>query len=273
MYFLSVINQYGYLNRHHHLNPPDTAFIHPTVKKNQQNTSLQFSLKLIAICKASLSFHHLVQIQFGFSLHTMASNTVDSAPAPAQRPPTEPHANPRRDQRRNRGDPRRGLVQGQQELQGAPEQQDRPQQERRRGGQRRRGREANNGSDRRGQPASQVANNLNQPAPVLDPPPGLGGGGTFGGRLTKDATNEEGEVLTQGRDPSGEKEQAEAEVCFICASPVVYHSIAPCNHQTCHICALRLRALYKTRACAHCRVSLFKCLNPRQWLIKNLDGS
>jgi E3 ubiquitin-protein ligase ZNF598 len=30
-------------------------------------------------------------------------------------------------------------------------------------------------------------------------------------------------------------------------------SIAPCNHQTCHICSLRLRALYKTRACAHCR--------------------
>jgi hypothetical protein len=47
----------------------------------------------------------------------------------------------------------------------------------------------------------------------------------------------------------------EAEVCFICASPVVHNSLAPCNHRTCHICALRLRALYKTKACAHCRVS------------------
>ena len=46
----------------------------------------------------------------------------------------------------------------------------------------------------------------------------------------------------------------EAEVCFICASPVVHNAVAPCNHRTCHICALRLRALYKTRACAHCRV-------------------
>ncbi|MCJ1377878.1 hypothetical protein MMC17_000974 [Xylographa soralifera] len=45
----------------------------------------------------------------------------------------------------------------------------------------------------------------------------------------------------------------EAEVCFICASPVVHNSVAPCNHRTCHICALRLRALYKTKACAHCR--------------------
>ena len=204
----------------------------------------------------------------------MTSIIAGAAPAPpAQQPPTEPHANPRRDQRRNRGDMRRSVVRGQQELQGAPEQQDRPQQERSRGGQRRRGRQANNGSDRRGQPASQIANNLNQPAPVLDPPPGLGGGGTFGGRLTKDATNAEGEALTQSHDPNGEEEEDEGEVCFICASPVVYHSVAPCNHQTCHICALRLRALYKTRACAHCRVSLFKYPDPQQLLTKYLDGS
>ena len=44
------------------------------------------------------------------------------------------------------------------------------------------------------------------------------------------------------------------EVCFICASPVVHLSIAPCSHRSCHICSLRLRALYKTKACAHCRV-------------------
>ena len=48
----------------------------------------------------------------------------------------------------------------------------------------------------------------------------------------------------------------EAEVCFICASPVVHNAVSTCNHRTCHICALRLRALYKTRACPHCRVSL-----------------
>lgn len=48
---------------------------------------------------------------------------------------------------------------------------------------------------------------------------------------------------------------AEAEVCFICASTVVHNSVAPCNHRTCHICALRMRALYRTKDCAHCRVS------------------
>lgn len=50
-------------------------------------------------------------------------------------------------------------------------------------------------------------------------------------------------------------DSAESDVCFICASPIEHTAIAPCNHQTCHICSLRLRALYKTRACAHCRVS------------------
>ncbi|KAJ5143259.1 uncharacterized protein N7515_002046 [Penicillium bovifimosum] len=45
----------------------------------------------------------------------------------------------------------------------------------------------------------------------------------------------------------------DGEVCFICASRVEHTSVSPCNHRTCHICALRLRALYKNKACAHCR--------------------
>jgi E3 ubiquitin-protein ligase ZNF598 len=49
--------------------------------------------------------------------------------------------------------------------------------------------------------------------------------------------------------------EAEGEVCFICANPIIHHSIAPCNHITCHICSLRMRALYKNKDCPHCRVS------------------
>ncbi|KAI6782619.1 LIM domain and RING finger protein -like protein [Emericellopsis cladophorae] len=45
----------------------------------------------------------------------------------------------------------------------------------------------------------------------------------------------------------------DAELCFICANVVSHHSIAPCNHTTCHICGLRMRALYKDKNCAHCR--------------------
>jgi len=95
----------------------------------------------------------------------------------------------------------------------------------------------------------------NRPALPIPPPPGLGGGGSFGDRLTEDAENVEGEGGGVQQQQEDQKEDdVEAEVCFICASEVEHNSVAPCNHRTCHICALRLRALYKTRACAHCRV-------------------
>ncbi|KAL6716176.1 hypothetical protein ACLMJK_005742 [Lecanora helva] len=101
----------------------------------------------------------------------------------------------------------------------------------------------------------QPANISEPPAPPIPPPPGLGGGGSFGDRLTKGAETGEGEGKGK-QQINGQQEETdavEAEVCFICASPVIHNSVAPCNHRTCHICALRLRALYKTRACAHCR--------------------
>ena len=95
-----------------------------------------------------------------------------------------------------------------------------------------------------------------RPAPPRPPADDLGGGGVSGHRSTRGAAPKvgEGEEVHKGKE-SAEDEDVEADVCFICASPVVHNSIAPCNHRTCHICALRLRALYKTRACAHCRVS------------------
>ncbi|KAI0385652.1 hypothetical protein F5Y04DRAFT_268496 [Hypomontagnella monticulosa] len=60
-------------------------------------------------------------------------------------------------------------------------------------------------------------------------------------------------VASGTAEPDGGEEDVEAEVCFICASPVIHQSVAPCNHRTCHICALRMRALYKNKECAHCR--------------------
>jgi hypothetical protein len=47
--------------------------------------------------------------------------------------------------------------------------------------------------------------------------------------------------------------EADSAICFICADPVRYNAVPPCNHTTCHICSLRLRALYKSKMCAHCR--------------------
>ncbi|KAL2017199.1 hypothetical protein VTK56DRAFT_2519 [Thermocarpiscus australiensis] len=58
----------------------------------------------------------------------------------------------------------------------------------------------------------------------------------------------------------------DVEVCFICANPISHHSVAPCNHITCHICALRLRALYKNKDCPHCRT-------PAPFVIFTDDGT
>ncbi|KAH0541900.1 hypothetical protein FGG08_003620 [Glutinoglossum americanum] len=93
------------------------------------------------------------------------------------------------------------------------------------------------------------------PPPPVPPPLGLGSRGGFSARLTGDASNAEADNRTKGKangEPDGVNE-VEGEICFICASPVVHNSVAPCNHRTCHICALRMRALYKTKTCAHCR--------------------
>ncbi|KAF8891405.1 hypothetical protein BD779DRAFT_1610673 [Infundibulicybe gibba] len=48
-------------------------------------------------------------------------------------------------------------------------------------------------------------------------------------------------------------ENEDEPVCWICAEPVKYYSISECNHRTCHVCALRLRALYKKTDCTFCK--------------------
>ena len=93
-----------------------------------------------------------------------------------------------------------------------------------------------------------------RPAPPRPPPDDLGGGGVSRSPPRDAAAIKGGSEVAE--KATGQDGDFEAEVCFICASPVLHNAIAPCNHRTCHICALRLRALYKTRACAHCRVGL-----------------
>ena len=102
------------------------------------------------------------------------------------------------------------------------------------------------GHGRNNQRRRRVSNVEDRPAP----PTGVGAGGTLGEYQVQATAGEE-----STKEQDDQEDDVEAEVCFICASTVVHNSVAPCNHRTCHICALRLRALYKTRACAHCRVS------------------
>lgn len=51
-----------------------------------------------------------------------------------------------------------------------------------------------------------------------------------------------------------EAEADDGALCWICAEPVKYWSLSECNHRTCHVCALRLRALYKKQECTFCKV-------------------
>lgn len=57
-------------------------------------------------------------------------------------------------------------------------------------------------------------------------------------------------------------------ICWICAEPVKYYSVSTCNHRTCHVCALRLRALYKKLDCAFCKV----CVCPTSSLSSRTDA-
>ncbi|KAJ5115326.1 hypothetical protein NUU61_001085 [Penicillium alfredii] len=95
---------------------------------------------------------------------------------------------------------------------------------------------------------------------------GRGGRGGAGGRDRQNRDADPSSATTTKspfKNPATERPAQKAaaatddaddgEMCFICASTVEHTSVSPCNHRTCHICALRLRALYKNKACAHCR--------------------
>lgn len=85
----------------------------------------------------------------------------------------------------------------------------------------------------------------------MNPGGGQPPGGSFGDRLTGDASIIEGESKVQLGADNATSETG--DVCFICASDITHTSVAPCNHQSCHICALRWRALFKDRHCVVCR--------------------
>ena len=89
---------------------------------------------------------------------------------------------------------------------------------------------------------------------------GRGGGGAGAGAAPAAETTEEG-AKAAGKVPAfkaqheGDAADDDADVCHICANPVIHHSVTSCNHVSCHICALRLRALYKNKDCPHCRTT------------------
>ncbi|KAK3400478.1 hypothetical protein B0T20DRAFT_146477 [Sordaria brevicollis] len=84
---------------------------------------------------------------------------------------------------------------------------------------------------------------------------GRGGGGQQQQQQQQDNSAGDSKPAQWKQQQQEAQDDDDAEVCFICANPISHNSIAPCGHSTCHICALRLRALYKNKDCPHCRTA------------------
>ncbi|KAI8914863.1 hypothetical protein DFJ77DRAFT_37610 [Powellomyces hirtus] len=63
--------------------------------------------------------------------------------------------------------------------------------------------------------------------------------------------------------PVTQEEEGE-ELCFICADTVTWYAIGECNHRVCHLCSLRLRALYKQKTCALCKTDLHEVVYTKE---------
>ena len=74
-------------------------------------------------------------------------------------------------------------------------------------------------------------------------------------KSSEPVAREEPKNETKDKETSAADED-DIAVCWICAEQVKYYSISECNHRTCHVCALRLRALYKKTDCTFCKVGL-----------------
>ncbi|KAJ1723382.1 hypothetical protein LPJ53_002286 [Coemansia erecta] len=55
---------------------------------------------------------------------------------------------------------------------------------------------------------------------------------------------------------NNESDSDDKDVCFICADRVDYFAVGECDHRTCYRCNLRLRALFKSKACPYCKTEL-----------------
>jgi hypothetical protein len=70
----------------------------------------------------------------------------------------------------------------------------------------------------------------------------------------------ESKTTSATTEPLTRSQESESELCPICAESVSRWACGPCQHATCHLCALRLRVLYGREECALCKVGLLGIL-------------
>lgn len=63
------------------------------------------------------------------------------------------------------------------------------------------------------------------------------------------------EASQSNNDPKQDiTSEEDSPACWICAEPIKFYALSECNHRTCHVCSVRLRALYKKMDCTFCKV-------------------
>ncbi|KAJ1998355.1 hypothetical protein GGI06_006274, partial [Coemansia sp. S85] len=65
-----------------------------------------------------------------------------------------------------------------------------------------------------------------------------------------------GDTRAGGTAGASKEEEEEEDVCFICADAVEFYAVGACNHRTCFRCNMRLRALFKSKACPYCKTEM-----------------
>lgn len=88
---------------------------------------------------------------------------------------------------------------------------------------------------------------------------------------SKDTENPAAQTRTDDLQQPPDDASQEQDLCWICAEPIKYYAVSECNHRTCHVCALRLRALYKKLDCTFCKVRI--CVPPLPRLSCSLRGT
>jgi hypothetical protein len=78
---------------------------------------------------------------------------------------------------------------------------------------------------------------------------------------TANGENDQDDPAAQTQTDTQQDADQEQDLCWICAEPIKYYAVSECNHRTCHVCALRLRALYKKLDCTFCKVRIASALS------------
>ncbi|ELU44184.1 cytoplasmic protein [Rhizoctonia solani AG-1 IA] len=80
---------------------------------------------------------------------------------------------------------------------------------------------------------------------------GRGNNATSNGTVRSSPAAPNGSANSNKAAPTPDTTSADSDemICWICAEPVKFYALSECNHRTCHVCALRLRALYKRTDC------------------------